>query len=460
MGIPPRSRGSAIARARSSLAARRLVLPAQKFVYTEATSGIVLLIAAIVAITWANLSAGNSYEAFWNTEVSVHFGQFILAHNLREWINDALMVVFFFVVGLEVKREFVHGELAEWRRASLPVVCALGGMLVPAALYLLFNSGQPTVRGWGIPMATDIAFALGVLALVGDRVPSSVRVFLLALATVDDIGAILVIALFYSGRVSLVALVFALVLIAVMIVMGRLGVQNVLYYVPFAVLFWFAVLESGVHATIAGVVLGLITPAKPHIQRRAFLQFAEGALDDLKNAVAARDNERAEAVLGEMGELTSATEPLADRLVRILHPWSSYLVLPVFALANAGVRFTMDTAGAALWSPATRGVITGLLLGKVIGIVCFAAIAVRLRIASLMAGVRWSQMAGVGLLGGVGFTVSLFISDLAFTDPAITAQAKIGVLVASVTAGLLGLVVLAANGSRKDLLERKRPASV
>ena len=446
MVVPVRSRGSTLVRAGSSEAARRLVLPAQTFVHTEMIGGVVLLAAAVASLVWANSRWGSSYETLWSIETSIHIGRFTLSHTLRDWINDALMVVFFFVVGLEVKRELVHGQLAEWRRASLPVACALGGMLVPAVLFLLLNSGVASARGWGIPMATDIAFAVSVLALVGDGVPAALRVFLLALATVDDVGAILVIALFYSDHLSLLVLGIALLLIGVLIAMQRLGVQNLLYYFPVAVLFWFAVLQSGVHATIAGVILGLITPTSARVTRHAFLDSGTRTLPALKAAVRSKDEENAEAVLGKMEELTSVTESAADRLVRLLHPWSSYLILPVFALANAGVTLSPEIAYHSMLSPVARGVFLGLVFGKPAGIVLFAWLAVRLRLAHLMSGVGWLHMAGVGLLGGIGFTVSLFISDLAFTETGLVAHAKLGILLASLIAGIAGFVTLSVVG--------------
>jgi NhaA family Na+:H+ antiporter len=352
------------------------------------------------------------------------------------------MVVFFFVVGLEVKREFVHGELSDRRSASLPVVCAVGGMLVPAALYSLFNHGGPGGRGWGIPMATDIAFALGVLALVGNRVPARVRIFLLALATVDDIGAILVIALFYSEHLSFIALAAAIVILAAMLSMRSFQINNLLYYAPLAFAFWFAILESGIHATIAGVILGLITPTSPDVSKHAFLDHAERLLTAIKSSVRGDEQERGEAMLGEMQELAVATESPADRLVRVLHPWSSFFVLPVFALANAGVAITSEVASRSVASHVARGIVAGLVLGKVVGIVAFAYVGIRLGIANLMPGVRWSQLAGVGLLGGMGFTVSLFMTDLAFTDASTISYAKLGVLLASVLSGIAGYLVL------------------
>jgi Na+:H+ antiporter, NhaA family len=431
-----------MARARSSYFARRLLLPAQSFVHTEVSSGIVLLAAAVVALLWANSRWAGSYEALWNTEASLRAGRFVVEHSLRDWVNDALMAVFFFVVGLEVKREFMRGELSDWRRATLPVVSAFGGMIIPAMLYTAFNYSQPTARGWGIPMATDIAFALGVLALLGDRIPSSLRIFLLALATVDDIGAILVIALFYSEPLVPIALVVALVLIAGIVVMQRLGVRTLLYYVPVAVLFWLAVLESGVHATIAGVALGFVTPIRPYLTKQAFSEAVPALVEDAQHASANGDTDQGEAILGEIEELTAATEAPADRLIRLVHPWSSYVVLPLFALANAGVVFSTETIQQALTSPASRGVFVGLVAGKLVGIMLFAFLSVRFGLARLVTGVRWSQMVGVGILGGIGFTVSLFMSDLAFADAAVIAAARIAILAASVVAGLAGYLVL------------------
>jgi NhaA family Na+:H+ antiporter len=417
------------------------MLPAQKFIHTETNSGMVLLAGAVLALVWANSPWGAWYELVWQTKASVALGHFTVAHSLREWINDALMAVFFLVVGLEVKREFVHGELSGWRRASLPVICALGGMLAPALLYIALNHGSAGAKGWGIPMATDIAFALGVLAVAGSHLPPSLRVLLLALATVDDIGAILVIAFFYTDQISVLALAGALLLLAMIIGMQRLGVQNLLYFTPVALLFWFAVYESGIHATIAGVALGLVAPTTPYLRKQQFVASAEPLMTSMKSALVRKADDKAEAVLGELGELTTATESIADRLVRLLHPWSSYLILPIFAFANTGVRLNAEMIRHAFGSPITRGIVLALVVGKFAGILGFAWIAVRLRISTLMAGMHWQQLAPIGILGGIGFTVSLFISDLAFTDQTFTDQAKIGILMASVVSGASGFLI-------------------
>jgi NhaA family Na+:H+ antiporter len=455
-GIPARSRGKAVVRARGSYSARRLLLPIQRFVHTEVSGGIVLLFAAIAALVWANSRWASSYDLLWNTEASLRVGRFFLTHSLREWVNDALMVIFFFVVGLELKREFLRGELSDWKHASLPVAAAVGGMVVPASLYAVFNYSQTTLHGWGIPMATDIAFALGVLALLGDRVPSPMRVFLLALATVDDIGAILVIAVFYSGQLVPNALVFAFLLIGVIVAMQRLGVRNLLYYAPVAALFWFAVLESGVHATIAGVILGFLTPVRPSVTNEEFAESAPVLIGNVEQALGIGNRDEAEGLLGQFEELTASTEGTADRLIRLIHPWSSFLILPIFALANAGVPFSTEALHQAFTGPVSvsRGILVGLVFGKPLGIVLFAFLAVRLRLAILGDSIRWPHLVGIGMLAGIGFTVSLFISDLAFADPFIAARAKMGVLIGSLLAGIAGYLML------RIVAARSRPSHI
>lgn len=442
MHIPARSRGSVQAKADTSFVAQRILLPAQRYFYTEITSGLMLILAATTALVWANSFAAESYGRFWTTHISIQFGSFSLSHTFREWINDALMVVFFFVVGLEIKREFVHGELSGWKRASLPIICALGGMIVPAALYLALNSGTQTSHGWGIPMATDIAFSLGVLSLAGDRIPSSARIFLLALATVDDVGAILVIAIFYTDHLTLIPLMWFVIMIAIILVMQRLGVRTAASYVPVGVLCWFAVLSSGVHATVAGVVLGLLTPTEPVRTKRSFSGMAGTLINTMQDSITRDDNDAAEAILGKVEQLVTETEAPADRLVRLLHPWTAYLVLPFFALANAGVTFNTSVLKSAFLSPVTLGVGLGLFLGKCVGIAGFAYVASRLNVSKLMPGLTWLHMLGLGMLGGIGFTISLFISDLAFKEQLIVDMAKIGIFAASVLSGIAGFALL------------------
>lgn len=422
------------------------MLAAQEYIHTEQNSGAVLLLAAIIGLAWANSPWKDSYFAILGTRISLDLGVLALSKDLQHWINDGLMALFFFVVGLEIKRELVHGELASPRRAALPVAAALGGMIVPAAIYLALNAGSAGSSGWGVPMATDIAFALGALALVGSRMPPSLRLFLLTLAVVDDIGAILVIAFFYTEALSLEALAVAAFLVAGVYALNRLGLREVTIYGLLGVLFWLALVKSGVHATLAGVVLGLMTPAEPLFHPKAFGETADKLVGTVRGAIARGDRDRMEALLGELEELTVGTEPPVERLERLAHPWASYVVLPVFALANAGVTISPSLVAAAASSPVTYGVFLGLVLGKVGGVLLATALAVRLRVAELPAGLTGSHVLGVGFLAGIGFTVSLFIAGLAFDDAALGDQAKVGIFVASLLSGLLGYVILRSIG--------------
>ncbi|MFB3853923.1 MAG: Na+/H+ antiporter NhaA [Vicinamibacterales bacterium] len=449
MSTPPRTRGATLARASRSYVAREMILPAQEFIHAERASGLVLLAAAVIGLLWANSPWRGAYDALWHTEIGFTAGSFSSTHDLRHWVNDALMVIFFFVVGLEVKREFADGELSKPVRAALPMVGALGGMLVPAGLYLAFNPRGEAAHGWGIPMATDIAFALGVLGLAGPKVPFSARIFLLALAAVDDIGAILVIAVFYTSQLSLAALGGAALILVVILGMRRAGFLSELAYLPLGVLFWFAMLESGVHATIAGVILGLLAPARPAYGESHFEASMQPLLDSFRETQVDGDTERGEAIIGQMSELVESTEAPVNRLLRFLHPWSSYVVLPVFALANTGVSLSGGEMQQALSSPVFLGVLVGLLVGKPVGITAFCWIAVRLGLAERLKGVSWVQLAAIGALAGIGFTVSLFITSLAFGEQPAGHAARTGILAASLAAGVLGYFALrmASGGS-------------
>jgi len=369
------------------------------FVSLEAASGIVLLLAAAAALVWANGDTAG-YTSWWHRELTLGPGGLAITESLVHWVNDALMTVFFFVVGLEIKRELVTGELRDRHRAALPAVAALGGMVVPALVFVAINAGGGGLDGWAIPMATDIAFAVGVLALLGPRVPSSLKLFLLALAIVDDIGAIVVIALFYSRGLDGWWLLGAVATVLVVVAMARLRVDHPLAYVIPGVLLWWCLHEAGVEPTLAGVVLGLLTPATP---RRGV--------------------------------------PVLERLENSLHPVSSFVIVPVFALANAGVVLSGDAIDHALASRVTIGIVAGLVVGKFVGILGATALALRARIGALPDGLSLRHVAGVAVLGGVGFTVSLFITDLAFRGEVID-DAKIGVLAASVLAATLGTIVL------------------
>jgi len=412
---------------------RNLLRPVREFLDTEVAGAGVLLAATIVALVWANSPLGASYETLWATKLMIGLGRFVLEEDLRHWVNDGLMVIFFFVIGLEIKRELVQGELNELKKAALPAIAAVGGMIVPALLFLALNRGTDAAAGWGIPMATDIAFALGALALFGRRVPSSLRVFLLSLAIVDDVGAILVIALFYSEGIQAVPLLLAVAGIALVVLMRRVGIWWVPIYVVVGTGIWLATLISGVHATIAGVALGLVTPAHPldpaSLERMPSPQHAGASW--LKPEIARAAKLRVQEAV-----------PVAERLAHALHPWTSYLVIPVFALANAGVTFGGTGVGEILASSVTQGVILGLVVGKVVGIWGFARVAQRMGVVRLPEGISWMQIAAAASFAGIGFTVSLFITDLAFSDEPLVSEAKIGILVASVLAAILGSLLL------------------
>jgi len=423
----------------------------QTFLRTEAAGGVLLLVAALAALVWANSPWSSSYERLWHTDLTLRFGRWVLSHNLRDWIDEGLMAVFFFVVGLEIKREVVSGELRQARIAALPIVGAIGGMVVPAALYVALNAGTNGARGWGIPMATDIAFALGVLAIAGRRLPPGLKLFLLALAIADDIGAIVVIAVFYSGGVAWQALAAAAGLIATIVVLQRAAVRATVIYVALGVGVWLATLQSGVHASIAGVVLGLLTPASPFQRARAVSDEARRVADE---TVDHPDPPDADA--HHWLELTAlareAASPLA-RLEHLLHPWASFAIVPLFALANAGVRLSGRSVRSAGVSRITVGIVVGLVGGKIVGITLAAWGATKLKIARLPDGVGWREMVGVAALAGIGFTVSLFVAGLAFPVGAQLEHAKLGILGASLIAGVVGALLLVTAGRRSPRAE-------
>jgi NhaA family Na+:H+ antiporter len=440
--ISPRSRASLKLKAEHSKLVRQVLLPAQQYIHTEGYGGIALFASAVIALLWANSRWSGQYFHLLHTRIGFQIGEFSLYNTLQHWVNDGLMTIFFFVVGLEIKREAVRGELADLRQAALPVVAAFGGMLVPAAIYLTFTLGTPLERGWGIPMATDIAFALGALALVGRRVPHSLKVLLLALAVVDDIGAILVIAIFYTEKIAVLPLISALLLFVLIVVMQRLGIQRIGAYVVVAAGIWLAALATGVHPTIAGVIVGLITPSVAASDYRVFSRALNGLQERFDRAVAVGDRDAAEAVLGYVEQLASLTEPPLDRIERSMHFWSSFVVLPIFAFTNAGVSLSADAVRTAIFSPVLHGIVLGLIAGKLIGILGFSWLATRLGLTRLPNGLSWGHLAGMGLVAGIGFTVSLFITELAFEDSIILNEAKIGILMASLASGILGYTFL------------------
>jgi NhaA family Na+:H+ antiporter len=420
--------------------ARRVAQPLQTFVAAETSSGILLLAAAALAVAWANSPWSEAYDSLWHTVLTIRIADWSLSEDLRHWVNDGLMSLFFLVVGLEIKRELVTGELRDARRAALPVIAALGGMVVPAVIYVLVNLGGDGARGWGIPMATDIAFALGVLTLAARSAPASVKPFLLTLAIVDDIGAIVVIALFYSSGIGVGPLLVAAGLVAVVVVLQRLDVRATLPYVALGVGVWLAFVESGVHPTLAGVLLGLLTPAVPFQRPRAV------SAEAVRTAARTDDDpDPPDADAPQWLRLAWLSREAVSPLVRAedaLHPWTSYVVIPLFALANAGVAISSDALADAASSRVTLGIVLGLVVGKVVGIVAASALAVRSGVGRLPEGASWRHLVGAAAVAGIGFTVSLFITDLAFADPGTTAEAKIGIFAASIAAGVVGFFVL------------------
>lgn len=432
---------------------RRFVRPTLRFTAIESSSGVLLLAATVAALLWANAAFGDTYERFWEARLELNLAGFHLEESLRGLVNDGLMAVFFFVVGLEIKRELVVGELRDPKAAALPVVAALGGMLVPALIYLSFVGGGEAVRGWGIPMATDIAFSIGVVALLGARVPVGAKLFLLALAIADDIGAITVIALFYTDDLAPSWLVAGLLGLGATAVANRAGVRSLVFYVPLALGTWLCFLESGVHATIAGVALGLLTPARPMYSAEEFDRKAVSILDAYP-AQTSREKRDHEALL--MASVARESVAPLNRLEHALHPWSSFVVVPLFALSNAGIRFSEIDLAAALTHPVAVGVALGLLVGKTVGISLFAVGAVRLGLARLPAGTSWRHLVGVAALAGIGFTVSLFIAGLAFTDPELADRAKLGIFVGSAAAGAIGYLILRRVGPAPPLAIHER----
>jgi NhaA family Na+:H+ antiporter len=426
---------------------RLIARPVRGFLDTEISGGVVLLVAAAVALIWANSPFRASYDALWNTELSLAIGGFELAGDLRHWVNDALMVLFFFVVGLEVKRELALGELSHPKKAAFPSVAALGGMVVPALIYFALNAGGDGSAGWGIPMATDIAFALGVLTLFGSRVHPSLKVFLLSLAVADDIGAIVVIALFYTSDLNPVAILIAGGLLAVIVLLRAVRVIWIPLYVLVGTGVWLATFESGVHATIAGVALGLMTPVHP---LRDPQEEGYGSVDPDPDPLAAGAGAISPQRARTWRLRTQERVAVGEHLEHLLHPWTSFVVIPIFALANAGVSLSGEAIGDAASSPVTLGVLLGLVVGKIVGVTLFAYAGQRLGFAEVPEGVTPSQFLGVAALAGIGFTVSLFITELAFDEASIIEEAKVGILVASILAAAVGALILRAGPAARS----------
>jgi NhaA family Na+:H+ antiporter len=425
----------------------RSIRPFEQFVRMEASGGILLLGCSLLALAWANSPWAVGFAHFWETPFSVAAGSRELSMPLKHWINDGLMALFFFLIGLEIKREFLVGELASPRLAALPIAAALGGMAVPALIYTVFNGGTPAERGWGIPMATDIAFAIGILSMLGKRVPMSLKVFLTALAIVDDLGAVVVIALFYTEAINWGGVFPALVILVVLMELNRQGVRHPLPYGLLGIGLWLAVLASGIHATVAGVVLAMTIPSRARIDSDQFLAQSRATVDEFARAGHSRADQFTtdahQAALQSLKAATVHVQTPMERLEHGLHPWITFVIMPLFALANAGVGITTGV-GAMLVDPVVLGVFFGLVLGKQAGIILFSWLAIRSGLATLPPDLRWLQLYAAAWLGGIGFTMSLFIGELAFPQSTELAAAKLGILAASLVAGLVGAAIIRA----------------
>lgn len=417
----------------------------ERFFKTEVASGIVLLATTVIALVWANSPWSASYEHLWHAPLGIYLGNFSHMASLAHWINDGLMAIFFLSVGLEIKHELFVGRLSSFKKAALPFVGALGGMIVPAIIYAFFNSGTDAIRGWGIPMATDIAFSLGVIALLGRSVPVSIRVFVAALAIVDDLGAVLVIALFYTAQINVVALIWAGVFTAILFLLNRLRISWIVPYLIIGFFLWWAMLFSGVHATIAGVIVGMLIPHKARWTTKEFLFALEDVRDFVKVIVSPNDvpdnEETRQSAVHSIQKAAEKVQSPLSRLSHALHPIVAFFIIPLFALANAGLAIRFDAglfANDVFW-----GVSLGLLIGKTLGITLFAFIAVKLRLAELPESTDWGHISGAAILCGIGFTMSLFIGELALgSHPDEFAIAKLSILIASLVAGIAGFALL------------------
>lgn len=429
----------------------KILRPFQEFFKIEASSGVVLIVCTLIALVWANSSAAESYFALWQTKLTVGLGAFILSKPILLWINDGLMALFFFLVGLEIKREVLIGELSSPKQALVPIVAALGGMIVPASIFFLFTQNTPASIGWGIPMATDIAFALGVLALLGKRVPLSIKIFLTALAIVDDLGAVLVIAIFYTSEIVWLYLLIGAIFLALMFIVNFLGVTHAWVYAILGVFMWFAFLLSGVHATIAGVLAALAVPASARINTRDFVRWNREVLEEIENCCpddmeADHDTTiRERSLLQAMENTIHHTEAPLQRMEHSLEYPVAFVIMPIFALANAGVTFRGGLDD--ILNPLSLGIMAGLVIGKQLGVFAFTWLTVRIGLARLPEGITWRHVYGAGWLAGIGFTMSLFISGLAFGDSPLLDISKVGILIGSLIAGVGGWLVLRTTKS-------------
>jgi len=432
----------------------RISTPFEHFLHAQTTTGLVLMFMTVLALILANSPLSEVYAHFFHMKIDLNIGSWALSHSLHHWINDGLMAIFFFIIGLEIKREILAGELSNIKVAMLPILAAIGGMVFPALIYVYINYGTAGVGGWGIPMATDIAFAISALVLLGKRVPAALVTFLVALAIVDDLGAVLVIAIFYTETINLIPLGLAGGMFLIMVSFNRFGIHMILPYFVVGLFMWFFMLESGVHATIAGVIAALTIPSKPKKTPVTFIDDTKHLIEEYANYPVSKDHstsEKQKAILTNIKDKIDGIGTPAARLEHDLHLPVALIVIPLFALANAGISIDFSSIGNTVLEPVSLGIIAGLIIGKVIGIFGVSWLAIKLKIAQLPENSTMSQIFGVAFLGGIGFTMSIFVADLAFINsPELIFQAKIGVLCASLFAGLFGYFWLKAVSKNKE----------
>lgn len=429
--------------------------PIDRFIKLETSSSIILFAASIAALLLANSSLSETFLGFWKNYVTISVPGFELSKPILKWINDGLMAIFFFLIGLEIKREILIGELSNFRKASLPIFAAIGGMVFPAVLFVTLNKGNAGMEGWGIPMATDIAFSLGILTILGKRIPVGLKVFLMAFAIIDDLGAVLVIAFFYSSKLIWANIAIGLAIVAFLGVLSRLRLYSKYFYFIAGVVVWVLFLKSGIHSTIAGVLMALTIPIDRHIKTSTFYEKGKEILNDFRKGYHEYDENETLlshnqlAAIDEMEELTERTASPIQFLEHRLHGWVAFIILPLFAFANAGVVFSFSgETNTALAS----NIALSLIVGKFLGIFLISFLAIKFKLSELPKNVNFMNLAGVSFLGGLGFTMSLFINNLAFTDEVIISSAKMGILLGSFTAGLLGYILLRVSSKQKNPL--------
>lgn len=432
---------------------KKIATPFEHFIHAQTTTGMILMFMTVFALILANTSLADAYAHFFHMKIDFNVGSLQLSHTLHHWINDGLMAIFFFIIGLEIKREILAGELSNIKVAILPILAAVGGMLFPALIYLLINSGQVGAAGWGIPMATDIAFAISALVLLGKRIPTALVTFLVALAIVDDLGAVIVIAVFYTEQINFIPLGLAGAMFLTMVTFNRFGIHAILPYFIVGVFMWFFMLESGVHATIAGVLAALTIPSKPKKTPLSFTEETQDLLDEYARYPVSTDHvmhEKQQSILLNIKDKIDAVGTPSARLEHGLHLPVALIIIPLFALANAGISIDFSSIGETIVEPVSLGIISGLILGKVIGIFGVSWLAIKLKIAKLPQDSTMKQIFGVAFLGGIGFTMSIFVADLAFVNnPELIFQAKIGILFASLVSGLFGYFWLRFTAKNK-----------